>query len=255
MVSPLAERILSPLSAVHAARARQADSPELGRRVKLVKAYQAARFELTYKDLLASPQHAAATRFFLDELYGPGDFVQRDQQFAKIVPTLVRMFPSNVCGTVQLLAELHALSEGLDEQIAQRLQTEAIEPWQYTQAWQNVGQAPCRNRQISLAIEIGQALEGYTRNRWLRNSLRLMRGPAAAAGLGALQHFLEAGFDAFARMNGADHFLATIQQREQALSEALFTTELPPAATDATGKPSTTMPSLLAQWLPPRITS
>jgi len=44
----------------------------------------------------------------------------------------------------------------------------------------------------------------------------MMRGPAQAAGLGALQGFLEAGFEAFGHMGGADDFLNTIATREQA---------------------------------------
>jgi hypothetical protein len=56
----------------------------------------------------------------------------------------------------------------------------------------------------------------------LRHSLRLMRGPARAAGLGALQSFLEAGFDTFRGMRGAEEFLSLIGQRERALAAALF---------------------------------
>ena len=49
-----------------------------------------------------------------------------------------------------------------------------------------------------------------------------MRGPAAAAGLGALQGFLERGFDTFREMGGAREFLAVIANRERALAAALF---------------------------------
>jgi hypothetical protein len=56
--------------------------------------------------------------------------------------------------------------------------------------------------------------------------LRMMRGPAQAAGLSELQRFLEAGFDTFgtlARTRGAvAHFLDTIAQREGALLAQLF---------------------------------
>ena len=38
----------------------------------------------------------------------------------------------------------------------------------------------------------------------LRNALRLMRGPARAAGLAELQHTLESGFDIFKAMKGAE---------------------------------------------------
>ena len=59
-------------------------------------------------------------------------------------------------------------------------------------------------------LAVGSALDRYTRNPLLRASLRLMRGPAAAAGLGALQGFLERGFDTFREMRGAREFLDTV---------------------------------------------
>ena len=68
----------------------------------------------------------------------------------------------------------------------------------------------------------GSALDRYTRNRLMRSTLKLMRGPARAAGLSELQKFLESGFDAFGGMKGADEFLGLVAQRERALAAALF---------------------------------
>ena len=60
----------------------------------------------------------------------------------------------------------------------------------------------------------------------LRTLLRMMRKPAQAAGLGALQHFLETGFDTFgalARQRGAvEQFLSTVHEREAQLMQAMF---------------------------------
>jgi hypothetical protein len=50
----------------------------------------------------------------------------------------------------------------------------------------------------------------------------MMRTPARLAGLDALQRFLEAGFDTFRAMHGAQAFLATIVRRETALAERLY---------------------------------
>jgi hypothetical protein len=52
-----------------------------------------------------------------------------------------------------------------------------------------------------------------------------MRKPAQAAGLDALQSFLEQGFDTFRAMRGAEPFLATIGEREQALAASLFSAD------------------------------
>lgn len=221
-LSPEAQFILAHLQSVAHERRRRADDPPLMRSVQNVKAYQHARFEATYADLLAQPRYAAAARFFLEDLYGPGDFTRRDDQFARIVPALVRLFPHDIVLTVQALAELHALSEVLDSAMGAVLDGQEVDAPCYGRAWRQVGQPANRERQIVLMHSVGQALDRYTRNPLLRHSLRLMRGPAHAAGLGALQEFLESGFDTFKAMRGADEFLAIIVQRERALARMLF---------------------------------
>lgn len=232
MTNPDAQSILGHLESVAQLRRAQAGDPALGEHVRAVKAYQHARFAATYADLLQSGDHAAAARFFLDELYGPHDFTERDAQFARIVPALVRLFPRDIVGTVRSLAELHALSERLDAEMAQTLASGPLDVEHYRRTWQQVGQATERQRQIDLMLQIGRALVGFTRNPLLRHSLRLMRGPARAAGLGALQHFLERGFDTFGALRQPDGFLRLIAEREQRIARWLFA-----AACDETTPP------------------
>jgi hypothetical protein len=214
--------ILKDLAAVNAERQARVGDAGFAARVEAVKRYQQRRFELTYADLLAHPRYAGAANFFLNELYGPSDFTQRDAQFARIVPALVRLFPTEVVGTVQALAALHALSEQLDSRMGKAVTDADIDARQYAQAWQRCGDAPGRERQIALLEQVGHALDALTRNPLLRHSLRLMRGPARAAGMSALHTFLEAGFDTFRGMRGADEFLGLIGSRERALAASLF---------------------------------
>lgn len=214
--------IADRLAAVSALRHARAADPALAARVHRLKAYQADRFRRTYADLLADARHAAAARFFLDELYGPQDFASRDAQFGRVVPKIARVFPGELLGTVARLAELHALSERLDQAMAEHLPADRLQAADYVRAWQAVGEEPARRQQIALTVAIGHALEGYTRSRIIHATLRLMRKPAQAAGLGDLQHFLESGFDAFASMRGSRLFLATVAEREARLMDALF---------------------------------
>lgn len=230
----LADSILAHLQQVERERRARAAEPAWAARVVALKAYQHARFARSHADLLADPRYAAAARFFLDDLYGPQDFAERDAQFARIVPALVRLFPAEVVATVDALAELHALTESLDSRMARALPGEPIDPPGYHRAWQATGRPDDRVRQIDLVVAVGRQLEHYTRNRLLRHSLRLMRGPARAAGLGSLQAFLERGFDTFGAMSGigsAAAFLGLIEDRERDLLRALFDT---PAVADAT---------------------
>jgi hypothetical protein len=223
-----AQAISEHLRAVDGLRAQRALQPPLARAVQEVKQYQHARFARTYSDLLANPRYAPAARFFLDELYGPRDYSQRDQQFARVVPALVRLFPDEIVLTVQHLGALHALSEMLDTAMAQALVEGGLPPLDatvYGRAWRECSTPSQREAQVQGVLEIGWALDRYTRKRWLRHSLRLMRAPAAASGLSALQRFLEAGFDTFGALGGADEFLDTVAARERGLIQRLFAGE------------------------------
>lgn len=238
------EQILARLQSVNAERLRRAGDPELQARVTALKAYQNARFARSYADLAAQPRTAAAVRFFLEELYGPGDFTHRDAQFARIVPALVRLFPREIVSTVAVLAELHALSEQLDTAMGQcgpLAGASVIDDLNYRLAWQAVGRVADREHQIALMLAVGTALDRFTRNPLLRHSLRLMRGPAQAAGLGALQQFLERGFETFRELRGAAGFLQLVASRERALAAALFA---PLPGNDARATPTPGQPSL-----------
>lgn len=217
-----ADAILQALLQVSRERALREGDAGLNARVVALKAYQQARFRCTYADLLSSPRHGAAARFFLDELYGSTDFTQRDAQFARIVPALTRMFPADTVHTVVRLAELHALTEVLDTAMGQQIAGLPIDAAAYVSAWQAVGGAGQRERQVSLTLTVGHDLDGLTRRPLLATTLRMMRGPARAAGLAQLQQFLESGFNTFKNMRGADEFLACVAARERALCTALF---------------------------------
>lgn len=217
--------ILDALRLVEHERAQRRAEPAFGAACLAVKHCQHSRFSAAYADVLIQPRWAAAARFFLDDLYGPGDFTRRDTEFARVVPSLVRLFPDNIVRTVLTLGELHALSERMDSAMGRSLTPlpeGAVSGLQYTAAWCAVGRRDERNRQIELMLDVGQALDRHTRNPVLRHSLRLMRGPAQLAGLGALQSFLESGFDTFGAMRGAVPFLALIAERERVIAERLF---------------------------------
>jgi hypothetical protein len=228
--------LMTSLQAVEDERQRRRVDPALGIAVLAVKRLQQGRFRLTYADLLADRRWGPAGQFFLDELYGPQDFTNRDQAFARVVPALVKMFPAEVVDTVRQLLTLHAVSERLDSAMGTRVlahrQTgdplglasfdQPLSGAEYRLAWQGVGERGERLWQVAAVTGIGRSLDRLTRRLGLRHALRLMRGPAELAGLGVLQHFLETGFDTFRAMNGADEFLATLGQRETRWIDWLF---------------------------------
>jgi hypothetical protein len=196
-----------------------------------VKRFQARRFRATYADLFRSAEYAAATRFFLDELYSDKDFSLRDAQFARIAGALQRFFPASVVATAVAMAELHALTEELDLAMAEAWladsdATAGADSLRYAMAWKRVDRPTDRECQLTAVLAVGTELDRLTRMPGLRMMLKMMRRPAHAAGLGSLQSFLEAGFDTFAAMSGkgshAQQFLNLIEARETHWIEQLF---------------------------------
>jgi len=221
-MSASSSSIIKHLSRVDHERRLREQVPQLEAAVQSVKRYQQRRFMNTYADLLKSQRYGAAARFFLEELYGPTDFTRRDSQFRRVAPAIVHFFPAELVRAVEILAELHAISETLDSEMGRQLTESAVDATTYVSAWQATGHPDLRADQIALTLEIGATLDRYTRKPLLRQTLRIMRTPAHAAGLGELQRFLEAGYDAFKAMNGADEFLSTVKHREAELADALF---------------------------------
>jgi hypothetical protein len=205
-----------------------ADTPGLARAVSEVKGWQARRFSATYGDLLHAAHYQAAARFFLEEIYSEKDYATRDAQFARIASALERLFPQQVVQTAVALAQLHGQTEDLDLAMAQHWLANAGQPDipRYMAAWRAVGRRSERLAQLHTMLQVGHELDRLTRTPGLRLMLKMMRKPAHVAGLGALQQFLELGFDTFAAMgrqgDGTRYFLETVQVRETQLFGLLF---------------------------------
>lgn len=223
-MSQAAEQIRDHLAEVTRMRER-ARQEGLDAALHAVKRLQAQRFRATYIDFMDDRRRAPATRFFLDELYGDHDFSERDAQFARIAGTVERLFPPAVALLAVDLAEMHALTETLDHALAEHWlalgeDCEAME--RYVRSWRLTGRREARERQLAVVQDMGRELERLTRSKPLLMALKLMRRPAHAAGLSALQRFLESGFAAFGTLGDAQDFLATITLRERQWIDTLF---------------------------------
>ena len=222
--------IRAAVAEVEDLRQAAAKRPTLAHAILSVKRFQSRRFEHSYADLLWGGPYQAAARFFLDELYGDADYSERDSQFAKIAGAIQRLLPRHAVATAVSLANLHALSETLDHTMGLawergcdgRLDDQSC----YVNAWRMSGRREDRYRQLQLVLGIGTDLSKLTHTPGLRLMLKMMRGPATAAGVPDLQRFLEVGFDTFAAMgkclDGADGFLTLVRAREREMIDTLF---------------------------------
>lgn len=197
-------------------------SPARAAALERVAQWQARRLNMTYADLARDPRYAGAIVFFQTDLYGGADFSRRDADLARVVPLMVRLVPNGVIVTIAMAMELSTLSQELDRALIGVLDaSREFTVAQYCAAYR-AGNRVERTRQIALIGRTGRALDRYVRTPFVRGTLALMRKPARAAGLSALQDFLERGFASFAAMRGADEFLGTVVARETSLMEEIF---------------------------------
>lgn len=223
VTKPSEARLIAALERVRRLHEQRRAAPDLQVALDRIATFQSRRLRATYADLAQQPRYAQAIEFFQSDLYGPGDFSRRDADLARIVPSMGRMLPAGVVAIVARAIELAALSQELDRALHGQLGFGARPTVEaYARAYRACANPADRERQIAWIGEVGRGLDRYVHTPLLTNALKVMRLPARAAGLGALQRFLERGVGGFARMRGADEFLATIDARETALMAAIF---------------------------------
>lgn len=196
--------------------------PETEAVKRAVRIWQNQRFAHTYADLSGNPRYRAAVEFFLRELYGDVDMTARDADVARVLPLMIKALPSIALETIRDALAFEALSERLDSELARHLGGRPLDAVTYAEAFRACGQRDARELQVRCVSQIGSALDRTTRWPLIGTTLKLMRAPARAAGLGNLQEFLESGYSAFKDMRGADEFLVTIVKRETTIVERLF---------------------------------
>jgi hypothetical protein len=223
MPSSAEARLVHELECARLLHQERAASPELAAALDRLAQWQARRLNATYGDLARDPRYAEAIAFFQSELYGPGDFSQRDADLARVVPIMIRVLPDSAVETVAMAMELSTLSHELDHALVGKLDAAApLTVSAYCDAYRACGNRDERRRQIELIVQTGGALERYVRQPVLRPLLAMMRGPARMAGLSTLQEFLERGFASFSDMRDVEVFLETIDKRETALMLAIL---------------------------------
>lgn len=187
--------------------------------------WQRQRLAENYSDLINQESYRPACEFFLEELYAGLDFLKRDQEVAKVMPVMERFLPGNALLTMADAFELQALSLEFDLEMAERLESSGtlkLDIASYGGIYRSCGNRPLRERQILLIRDLGNELAKLVHKRLVVRLIRLMRGPAYAAGFGALQAFLESGVLSFRKLEDPYYFINTIYKREWHSMQELF---------------------------------
>jgi hypothetical protein len=201
--------------------------------IQALQHWQMQRLQNTYADFAAEPRYRAAIEFFLQDLYGPHDFTQRDHDLRKVLQQWERLLPQRALHAVVCALELEALTQSLDIATVAALGSTDPAPASYAAAYRQAGRREDRQRQIWLTVAAGRALDSLIEAPALGIALRTARLPARMLGVTTLQAFLERGYNAFRRMAGADELLTAIEQRETTIMHRLFAGSSDPYRVDA----------------------
>jgi len=225
MSKPGAKRLREMLARNHAIaeRVQEASFP-LGQFDRLQQ-WQRDRLARSFDDLAQQEGYRPAVHFFLSELYGGLDFRQRDQDMGKVMPVMIHFLPDRTLGTMSEAFELQAISLEFDMAMADemaRRRLVRLDMGAYCEVYRAANDRPGRERQILLIRKLGYDLDKLVRWPMVNYLVRLLRGPAHAAGFGSLQEFLEAGLESFRALQDAPRFVETIYEREWGAMERLF---------------------------------
>jgi len=192
---------------------------------QMLQQWQRKRLAGTYADLMAEENSLPACEFFLDELYGGLDFLKRDQDLDKVMPVMVRFLPEYALGSLAAAFELQAISLQFDMEVSRIVSERGVSELDlggYASAYRQCGDRSQRERQIILIRQLGIDLSGLVDKALVSYLVRLLRGPAHAAGFGELQQFLESGLASFRQLEDRMLFVDTVFQREWMAMEKLF---------------------------------
>jgi len=196
-------------------------------RMAILRTWQSARLTNTYADLLDDQRYKPACLFFLEELYAPRDFSQRDHDIEQMYSFVQRIFPEAMIRPLRLTVEVHRLTNVLDAQLLEVLVTQlamttTLTEAQYAEAYRRCDNYVERVKQIDQIYKIGYLLEEIMQNPLTGAALALAKTPARKAGWDELTTFMEKGYEAFRRMRDTEHFLKTIRQREKKILDQIY---------------------------------
>ena len=221
----MAQEIIKHIHRVNAQR-DLANKLNLMALIHQLQDWQCQRLLVSHDDLAKQQRYQKAMAFFVDELYGPKDFSQRDADLVRVIPKLAKVLPEKAMNAMNDALSLNALSFDLDMEMAQYLNkhfaTQPIDRDSYAQAYRSVGRKDDRESQITIISHLGDQLADVIKVRGIGMLISMSRRPAKLAGLLALHEFLDRGFNAFKAIGDVQSFIQPVLERETRLMDILL---------------------------------
>ena len=196
---------------------------------------QFANWQLEYllplfSDLYEQEGYAEAIDFIMSDLAGVG-ISNRDRDLERAAPAITSMLPLAALATIASAAEMNArvlkVNIGICRCLADGGELPAtITERDYCIACRQASSLDECVELVHLITGLGKTLKTLVEIPMLGIMLRAMRGPAHAAGFGALQEFLQTGYGTFRQIPDIDHFLSEIESRMIGIFERIYTSPM-----------------------------
>ena len=203
------------------------EQQNLTQAIRELQVWQTNRLLITHADLWHSKRFKPAMQFFIEEIYGPKDFAERDMELAQVVPNMAKVLPKKGLKSLQAALRLNCLSLELDIVLVQKLGGKEINRSTYFDSYRLSDNQSKREEQIQLLEDLGLDLAQVVKITGVSAMLMLSRKPAKLAGVESLHHFLETGFKSFKKLGEVHDFIDPIISRERALMHSLFSANGP----------------------------
>lgn len=204
-----------------------AEKAELMTTIRAVQAWQCKRLLATHQHMYQQKRFRPAVEFFINELYGPNDFSQRDKDIARIVPKMSKFLPEKALQSLASALHLNTLSFELDFDLAKNLDGTEINRETYAKAYISCDNLVDRQQQIDYIRTLGNDLADVVKMRGIASLLFISRKPAKVAGVIALHEFLEKGFKSFKNLGNVEDFIIPVVNKEHEIMQQLANPTLP----------------------------
>jgi hypothetical protein len=189
--------------------------------IRAVQAWQCKRLLVSHQDMYQQKRFKPAVGFFINELYGPNDFSQRDQDIARIVPKMSKFLPEKALQSLASALYLNTLSFELDFDLAKQLLNTEINRDTYAKAYISSDNIANRQKQIDYIRTLGNDLAEVVKMKGISSLLFISRKPAKMAGVLALHEFLDKGFKSFKNLGDVEDFITPVVNKEHQIMQQL----------------------------------
>ena len=208
-------------------RQKVVSSNGLDPRMKVLLEFQVNRLKETYADLLEDAETYEVMSFFLDEIYAPKDFAQRDHDAEHLYAQFKNALSPEPLQLLEDVIQVNKQSQALDQLLADvlgdRLQPDtALQEEDYIAGYRECDNADDRMAHLELTVSAMRDVVLGSHSRAVGLGLRMIKIPAYSAGYGDLYEFLQRGYRACKPLRNVDRIVDTIFQRESQVIENIF---------------------------------